>query len=163
MDASCAPADITFPTDVKILNDAREKNEEIIDTLHEPLVGEQKKPCTYREKVRKQFLKITKKKKLSKNQRRKAIRHQLGYINRNLKSIACLSEKSPLSNLDRRQYNNTYRCLEIKVAEGVGFEPTELSLNGFQDRRLKPLGHPSLFLVLFNRTGNFRSTSFCAS
>src|SRR2546426_6343184 len=31
------------------------------------------------------------------------------------------------------------RCL----AEGVGFEPTELSLSGFQDRRLKPLGHPS--------------------
>jgi hypothetical protein len=30
------------------------------------------------------------------------------------------------------------------LAEGVGFEPTELSLNGFQDRRLKPLGHPSL-------------------
>jgi hypothetical protein len=32
-----------------------------------------------------------------------------------------------------------------KLAEGVGFEPTELSLNGFQDRRLKPLGHPSQF------------------
>jgi hypothetical protein len=30
------------------------------------------------------------------------------------------------------------------LAEGVGFEPTELSLNGFQDRRLKPLGHPSI-------------------
>ena len=30
------------------------------------------------------------------------------------------------------------------MAEGVGFEPTELSFNGFQDRRLKPLGHPSL-------------------
>jgi hypothetical protein len=30
------------------------------------------------------------------------------------------------------------------VAEGVGFEPTVLSYNGFQDRRLKPLGHPSL-------------------
>ncbi len=31
------------------------------------------------------------------------------------------------------------------VAEGVGFEPTEprSGLNGFQDRRLKPLGHPS--------------------
>ena len=29
------------------------------------------------------------------------------------------------------------------MAEGVGFEPTELSLNGFQDRRLRPLGHPS--------------------
>ncbi len=29
------------------------------------------------------------------------------------------------------------------MAEGVGFEPTVLSYNGFQDRRLKPLGHPS--------------------
>ncbi len=30
-----------------------------------------------------------------------------------------------------------------RLAEGVGFEPTELTLSGFQDRRLKPLGHPS--------------------
>ena len=113
MDASCAPADIAFPTDVKILNDAREKSEEIIDTLHEPLVGEQKKLRTYREKARKQFLKAAKKKKLSKNQRRKAIRLQLGYINRNLKSIACLSEKSPLSLLDRRQYKNLLVIAEV--------------------------------------------------
>src|SRR6266487_2938947 len=32
---------------------------------------------------------------------------------------------------------------KLGLAEGVGFEPTELSLSGFQDRRLKPLGHPS--------------------
>ena len=32
---------------------------------------------------------------------------------------------------------------KVRLAEGVGFEPTELSLSGFQDRRLKPLGHPS--------------------
>ncbi len=29
------------------------------------------------------------------------------------------------------------------MAVGVGFEPTGLSPNGFQDRRLKPLGHPT--------------------
>ena len=29
------------------------------------------------------------------------------------------------------------------VAEGEGFEPPELSLSGFQDHRLRPLGHPS--------------------
>ena len=29
------------------------------------------------------------------------------------------------------------------VAEGVGFEPPVLAHNGFQDRRLQPLGHPS--------------------
>jgi hypothetical protein len=30
-----------------------------------------------------------------------------------------------------------------QLAERVGFEPTELALNGFQDRRLQPLGHLS--------------------
>src|SRR6058998_3781579 len=37
---------------------------------------------------------------------------------------------------------------KLHLAEGVGFEPTELSLSGFQDRRLKPLGHPSEALGL---------------
>ena len=30
------------------------------------------------------------------------------------------------------------------LAEGAGFEPANLSVNGFQDRRLRPLGHPSI-------------------
>lgn len=30
------------------------------------------------------------------------------------------------------------------LAERVGFEPTRLSSNGFQDRLLKPLGHLSM-------------------
>ena len=30
LDATCAPADITYPTDLKLLNDAREKNKQII-------------------------------------------------------------------------------------------------------------------------------------
>jgi hypothetical protein len=29
------------------------------------------------------------------------------------------------------------------MAEGAGFEPANLSVNGFQDRRHRPLGHPS--------------------
>jgi hypothetical protein len=33
--------------------------------------------------------------------------------------------------------------IDVLVAEGEGFEPPDLSINGFQDRRLKPLGHPS--------------------
>jgi len=35
MDAACAPADIAFPTDLKLLNAAREKSEKIIDVLHQ--------------------------------------------------------------------------------------------------------------------------------
>ena len=34
MDATCAPADIKYPTDIGILNEAREKTEKIIDSLY---------------------------------------------------------------------------------------------------------------------------------
>ena len=35
LDATCAPQNIRFPTDASLLNEAREKAEEIIDTLHD--------------------------------------------------------------------------------------------------------------------------------
>jgi len=72
VDATCTPADITFPTDLKILNTARKKSEEVIDILHRPLRGKQKKPRTYRKKAHKEFLSVAKSKKLSKSKRRKA-------------------------------------------------------------------------------------------
>ena len=34
IDATCAPADITHPTDLKLVNQARQKSEAIIDRLH---------------------------------------------------------------------------------------------------------------------------------
>src|SRR2546428_9955035 len=45
--------------------------------------------------------------------------------------------------LSRRLPSATRPPLRSDLAEGVGFEPTELSLSGFQERRLQPLGHPS--------------------
>ena len=39
VDATCAPADITYRTDLKLVNQAREKTEEIIDSMHAPLIG----------------------------------------------------------------------------------------------------------------------------
>ena len=113
IDATCSPADITFPTDLKILNAAREKSEEIIDILHRPLKGKQKKPRTYRKKARKEFLSAAKSKKLSKSKRRKAIRKQLGYLRRNLKTIDKQSRHRPLTNLSRKQYKNLLVIHEV--------------------------------------------------
>lgn len=106
VDATCTPADITFPTDLKILNTAREKSEEVIDILHRPLRGKQKKPRTYRKKARKEFLSVAKSKKLSKSKRRKAIRKQLGYLGRNLKTIQKQSKQISLTALTCKQYKN---------------------------------------------------------
>lgn len=60
VDSTCTPADITFPTDLKNLNTAREKSEEIIDILHRPVRGKQKRPRTYPKKARKEFISVAK-------------------------------------------------------------------------------------------------------
>ena len=114
VDASCTPADITFPTDLKLLNKAREKSEEIIDILHEPHVGIRKKPRTYRRKARKDFLLAAKSKMLAKGKKRKAIRKQLGYLARNLKAIKELG-KAPYSlfALEKTQYKNLLVINEV--------------------------------------------------
>ena len=62
-DATCAPADIRYSTDVSLLNEAREKTDEIIDELHTPLVGKEPRPQTYRVKGRRRFIAFTKKRR----------------------------------------------------------------------------------------------------
>ena len=113
IDATCTPADITFPTDLKLLNTSREKSEEIIDILHRPLRGKQKKPRTYRKRARKEYLSAAKSKTLSKNKRRKILRKQLGYLKRNLKSIDKLSNQTSLLKLSPRQYKNLLVIHEV--------------------------------------------------
>ena len=62
LDASCTPADIAFPTDLGLLNKVRKQTEKIIDILFKLQSGKlEKKPRTYREKARKKYLKIAKK------------------------------------------------------------------------------------------------------
>ncbi len=60
LDATCAPADVAYPTDLNLLNEAREKLEEIIDTLHAPQIGRARKPRTYRDQARKEYLAVAK-------------------------------------------------------------------------------------------------------
>jgi hypothetical protein len=113
VDATCTPADITFPTDLKLLNTAREKSEAIIDILHRPFKGKQKKPRTYRKRARKDFIAAAKSKRLSQSKRRKALRKQLGYVERNLKIIDKLSAQTSLLKLAPRQYKNLLVIHEI--------------------------------------------------
>jgi len=87
IDATCTPADITYPTDLKLLNDAREKTERIIDDLHAAMPSKVKKPRTYRIKARRDFLNLALSKKPKTSKIRTAIGKQLRYIKRNLGHI----------------------------------------------------------------------------
>ena len=77
---------------VSLLNEAREKTDEIIDELHAPLVGKEPRPRTYRVKARRRFVAFTKKKKPSRRAIRQAKKQQLGFLRRSLKVIDRLLE-----------------------------------------------------------------------
>lgn len=113
IDATCAPADIRYPTDLSLLNEAREKTELIIDRLFEPLKGQQKKPRTYRQKARRQFLASIKKRNRSPKKTRKAVGQQLGFVRRNLKTIDRLCEQSSLGLLPAHFYRNLLVIREL--------------------------------------------------
>ena len=61
-DATACPQDIAYPTDLNLLNDAREKLEELIDIVYNPTLHSSK-PRTYREVARKTYLHTAQKKR----------------------------------------------------------------------------------------------------
>jgi transposase, IS5 family len=99
-DATACPQDIAFPTDLKLLNDAREKSEYLIDILYSLRVYERNKPRTYRESARKEYINIAKKKNNSKKAIRKAIGKQLSFLKRNIKSIHALLDAYEKKQID---------------------------------------------------------------
>ena len=113
VDATCAPEDINYPTDLKLINNAREKSEEIIDTLHKAMPKGIRKPRTYRRKARQYFLKVSKSRKVRQKTLRKAIRKQLGYLRRNLKHMEKQCRSVSLTELSNRQYKNLLVISEV--------------------------------------------------
>jgi transposase, IS5 family len=113
VDATCAPEDINYPTDLKLINNAREKSEEIIDTLHKAMPKGTRKPRTYRRKARQDFLKVSKSRKVRHKTLRKAIRKQLGYLKRNLKHTEKQCQTVSLSELSNRHYKNLLVINEV--------------------------------------------------
>ena len=85
VDATCAPSNIRYPQDVSLLNEARENAEKLLDALHDSADG--KKPRTYRERARKDYLKYTRCRKHTAKMTRKAIGKQLTYLRRDLDAV----------------------------------------------------------------------------
>jgi len=122
IDATCAPADIAFPTDLRLLNEAREKLESIIDTLHQPYQGEQPKPRTYRKKARKAYLSVAKQRNPRRKTLRKAIGKQLTYVKRDLKHVETLVHQGGLDPLSKSQYRHLFVIQELYRQQQIMYE-----------------------------------------
>lgn len=112
VDATCTPVDIKYPTDLNLLNEAREKTEAIIDRMHafrEPT----KKPRTYRQKARKAYLLVSKARQPGREKMRKGIGKQLRYVKRNLQSISAMTWEGLLVHLKPAQYRQVLIINEL--------------------------------------------------
>jgi len=85
VDATCAPSNIEYPQDLSLLNEGREKLEQIIDELYSPQDGV--KPRTYRKQAHKDYLITARKRRKSTKEIRKAIGKQLRYMKRDFTHI----------------------------------------------------------------------------
>ena len=101
LDATVSEQTIRYPTDLSLLNEAREISEKLIDALY--TTSQKIKPRTYRQIARKSFLSIAKQKKPSLRKRRAGVKQQLQYLKRNLKSLSVLLDEVGYSSLTDRE------------------------------------------------------------
>jgi len=113
VDATCTPADIKYPTDLNLLNEAREKTEVIIDRMHLFRTKPTKKPRTYRQKARKAYLRVSKARQPGRKLMRKGIGKQVGHMKRNPESISAMAQEGLLIQLTPAQYRQVLIINEL--------------------------------------------------
>ena len=113
LDATCAPADIRYPSDLSLLNEARENTEKIIETLWPHSRRKGHKTRYNRRKAQRQYLSIAKQKKPKTTKTRKAIGDQLEYIRKNLEDIGRLLLETGLDVLQEKHLERLMVICEL--------------------------------------------------
>jgi hypothetical protein len=151
LDASCAPADISYPTDLGLLNQARIQTEKIIDSLYKTVKEKVKtKPRTYRQTARKEYLKVAKQRRPSRNEKRKALKKQLQYIKRNLSHIQQLIDNGAfLESLNKKRYKMLLVVTEVYRQQSWLIENKKQSI---QDR-IVSLSQPHIRPIVRGKAG----------
>lgn len=93
LDASVAPADIRYPTDLSLLNECRENCERIIDEVWDKTERKGHKTAYSRKRVRRDYLKVAKQRKPRKNKIRQAVHEQLECVEKNIVKLEGIIEK----------------------------------------------------------------------
>ncbi len=149
IDATCTPADIRYPTDLSLVEEARRKSEEIIDRLYAATANRGKKPRTYRRKARKQFLAVMRKRVRNEKMIRKALGAQLRFLCRNLRSIQKLATPQTLSALTKHQYKALLVIQEVYRQQGEMYRQKTHRIEG----RIVSIRQPHIRPIVRGKAG----------
>lgn len=133
------------------MNQVRKQTERIIDLLYEQIKGTlEKKPRSYREIARKDYLEVAKKRRVSQKDRKKAIKKQLQYIKRNLSHINQLIRSgATLEKLSTRQYKMLLVVVEVYRQQLWLYENKKQSI----DDRIVSLSQPHIRPIVRGKAG----------
>jgi hypothetical protein len=151
VDAPSAPADISYPTDLGLLNGARVHTEKIIDILYKQIKEKtHKKPRTYRNLARKDYLAVAKQRRPTRNKRRQAFKKQLQYIKRNLAHIEQLIDLgATLEGLNKKQYKTRLVLTEVARQQQWLFDNNKQSI----EDRIVSLSQPHIRPIVRGKAG----------
>ena len=151
IDATPAPADISYPTDLNLLNQARIVTEKIRDILYKQLPGKlNKKPITHRRTARKEYLTVAKKRRATRKEIKKSIKKQLKYVSKNLSSIDQLIEKgASLTTLSKRQYKMVLVVRVVYRQQPWMFDNNKIRI----EERIVSLNQPHVRPIVRGRRG----------
>lgn len=122
LDATCAPADIRYPSDLSLLNEARENTEAIIEILWPHSRRSGHKTRYNRKKARSGYLSIAKQKKPRAGKTRAAIGRQLTYLRNNLEDIGELLLETGLSALPEKWVKRLLVICELFRQQSAMYE-----------------------------------------
>jgi hypothetical protein len=151
IDATCAPADISYPTDLGLLNGARVHTEKIIDILYKQIKEKtHKKPRTYRNLARKDYLAVAKQRRPTRNKRRQTITKQLQYIKINLAHIKQLIDSgASLECLNKKQYKTMLFLTEVYRQQQWLLDNNKQSI----EDRIVSLSQPYIRFIVRGKAG----------
>jgi transposase, IS5 family len=133
-----------------LLNQARAQTEKIIDVLYGHVKGtSQTKPRTYRKIARRDYLSVAKQRRVTKKQRKKAIKKQLQYIKRNLASINKIADKVGLQVLKAKHYRTLLIVTEVNRQQSYMYENNENRI----DDRIVSLTQPHIRPIVRGKAG----------
>lgn len=111
LDATVAPSDIRYPTDLSLLNECRENTEDMIDEIWEFTGKKGHKTAYNRKKARNNYLKVAKQRKAKSQVTRKAIGEQLEYNKKNIDTINNMLKETGIDKLSKHRLDR-FRVIE---------------------------------------------------
>ena len=128
LDATVAPSDVRYPTDLSLLNECRENTEAMIDHIWDKTERRGHKTSYNRNIARKRYLKVSKQRKPRKGQARKAICEQLEYVEMNLETLGRLLTMIDIENLTEQQMERLMTICEVARQQRKHYEEPKASI-----------------------------------